>query len=74
LGGNKLELAWADFTTLPPRSERCATPKFFAAGRKIAAKTRTFATASGQKSAQRRLLLAKIERESARKRKFLRGF
>jgi len=37
-------------------------------------KTSTFATASEQKSARKRLLLAKIERESARKRKFLRGF
>jgi len=74
LGGSKYELEWADFTTAPLRNERRATPKFFAAGRQIAAKTSTFAAASGQKSARRRLLLAKIERESAPKRKFLRGF
>jgi len=69
-----LGLRWADFTTLPLRNERRATPKFFAAGRQIAAKTSAFATASEQKSARKRLLLAKIERESVRKRKFLRGF
>jgi len=71
LSGNKYELAWADFTTAPLRSERRATPKFFAAGRKIAAKTRTFAAASEQKSARKRLLLAKIERENA---SFCEGF
>jgi len=65
LGGSKYELEWADFTTAPLRSERRATPKFFAAGRKIAAKTSAFAAASGRKSARRRLLLAKIERENA---------